>query len=169
MPRTELFARIAVIAALAVAPQAAAAQDEPVIPGPPPEVTSPQAAAAAQAAPQVPTRPRDIQLVFEREIFSYAGAGRRDPFRSLADQEGMGPLFDDLKLRMIIHSEQAGQSVALVVDGAKKVYRLRKGDVVGNATVLDITQERVTFMVEDFGNRRQEVLDLKEQNQKEGA
>jgi hypothetical protein len=70
---------------------------------------------------------------------------------------------------MIIHSDQPGQSVALVVDGSKKVYRLRKGDVVGNATVLDINAERVTFSVEDFGNRRQEVLDLKAQNLKEGA
>jgi hypothetical protein len=137
---------------------------------PSPSVAQEGAAATAQAgATQPPTRPRDIQLVFEREVFSYAAASRRDPFRSLADQDGIGPLFDDLKLRMIIHSDQPGQSVALVVDGAKKVYRLRKGDVVGNATVLDINAERVTFSVEDFGNRRQEVLDLKAQNQKEGA
>jgi mitochondrial fission protein ELM1 len=68
---------------------------------------------------------------------------------------------------MIIYSPRPGQSVALLVDGAKKLYRLRKGETVGNATVLDITQSQVTFSVEDYGNRRQEVLDLK--NQKEGA
>jgi Tfp pilus assembly protein PilP len=156
MSRIERFALIAVVAAgLAYAPRPVAAQEG--------------TAAAASGEAVAPTRPRDIQLVFEREVFSYAASSRRDPFRSLADQEGIGPLFDDLKLRMIIHSDQAGQSVALVVDGSKKVYRLRKGDVVGNATVLDITQERVTFTVEDFGNRRQEVLDLKAQNQQEGA
>ncbi|HUF68306.1 MAG TPA: hypothetical protein VMM79_06595 [Longimicrobiales bacterium] len=154
MSRIERFALIAVVAAgLAYAPWPVAAQ----------------AGTAAAGEAVTPTQPRDIQLVFEREVFSYAASSRRDPFRSLADQEGIGPLFDDLKLRMIIHSDQAGQSVALVVDGSKKVYRLRKGDVVGNATVLDITQERVTFTVEDFGNRRQEVLDLKAQNQQEGA
>lgn len=156
MSRIERFALIAVVAAgLAYAPRPVAAQEG--------------TAAAGSGEAVAPTRPRDIQLVFEREVFSYAASSRRDPFRSLADQEGIGPLFDDLKLRMIIHSDQAGQSVALVVDGSKKVYRLRKGDVVGNATVLDITQERVTFTVEDFGNRRQEVLDLKAQNQQEGA
>jgi Tfp pilus assembly protein PilP len=156
MSRIERFALIAVVAAgLAYAPRPVAAQEG--------------TAAAASGEAVAPTRPRDIQLVFEREVFSYAASSRRDPFRSLADQDGIGPLFDDLKLRMIIHSDQAGQSVALVVDGSKKVYRLRKGDVVGNATVLDITQERVTFTVEDFGNRRQEVLDLKAQNQQEGA
>jgi hypothetical protein len=160
MSRTERIALTAVVlAGLAYAPAPAAAQAA---------ATGAQATAENGAA-QIPTRPRDIQLVFEREIFSYAGGERRDPFRSLADQGGIGPLFDDLKLRMIIHSDQPGQSVALVVDGSKKVYRLRKGDVVGNATVLDINAERVTFSVEDFGNRRQEVLDLKAQNLKEGA
>jgi len=125
-----------------------------------------EAAAPANRPAQAGTRPRDIQLVFEREVFHYASANRRDPFRSLASA-GMGPLFDDLTLRMIIYSPRPGQSVALLVDGSKKIYRLRKGEVVGNATVLEITESRVTFSVEDYGNRRQEVLDLK--NQKEGA
>lgn len=159
MSRIERIALVAVIAAGTLyVPRPVAAQQGAA-----------EAAAPGTPAVQAPTRPRDIQLVFEREIFSYAANSRRDPFRSLADQDGIGPLFDDLKLRMIIHSDQPGQSVALVVDGSKKVYRLRKGDVVGNATVLDIAEQRVTFSVEDFGNRRQEVLDLKAQNQKEGA
>jgi hypothetical protein len=128
---------------------------------------NPPAATPAPGTP--PLRPRDIQLVFEREIFHYAANARRDPFRSLAAEEGLGPLFDDLTLRMIIYSPRPGQSVALLVDGSKKTYRLRKGDVVGNATVLDITAEKVVFAVEDFGNRRQEVLNLKETNPKEGA
>jgi hypothetical protein len=161
MSRTERIALVAAVAAgLAFAPSPSVAQEG---------AAAGTQATAETGATQTPARPRDIQLVFEREVFSYSAASRRDPFRSLADQDGIGPLFDDLKLRMIIHSDQPGQSVALVVDGSKKVYRLRKGDVVGNATVLDINAERVTFSVEDFGNRRQEVLDLKAQNLKEGA
>jgi len=160
MSRTERNVLPVLIAAgLAFAARPATAQE--------PAAATPSA--AASGAPQVPVQPHDVQLVFEREVFTYARAGRRDPFRSLANEEGMGPLFDDLKLRMIIHSNQPGQSVALVVDGSQKVFRLHKGDVVGNATVLDIKEDQVTFMVEDFGNRRQEVLDLKAQNQKEGA
>jgi hypothetical protein len=73
-----------------------------------------------------------------------------------------------LKLRMIIHSPLPNQSVALLADGASKIYRLRRGDMIGNATVIDITATKVTFTVDDFGNRRQEVLDIKA-NQKEGA
>ncbi|MGD8276674.1 MAG: hypothetical protein PVH00_01550 [Gemmatimonadota bacterium] len=126
-----------------------------------------QQAAAARAP--LPTRARDIQLVFEREVFHYPVDNRRDPFRSLADQEHLGPLFDDLTLRMIIYSSQPGQSVALLADGAKKVYRLHKGEIIGNATVLEIDQTRVLFAVEDYGNRRQETLELKADQQKEGA
>jgi Tfp pilus assembly protein PilP len=123
----------------------------------------------AAARTPLPTKARDIQLVFEREVFRYPVENRRDPFRSLADQEHLGPLFDDLTLRMIIFSSRPGQSVALLADGAKKVYRLHKGDIIGNATVLDIDQTRVRFAVEDYGNRRQETLELKADQQKEGA
>jgi len=131
------------------------------------EGVTPPAGEARPAPP--PLRPRDIQLVFEREVYHYADVGRRDPFRSLAAEAGLLPLFDDLRLRMIIYSDRPGQSIALIVDGTKKIYRVRKGDVIGNATVLDITAEQVHFSVNDFGNQRQEVLDLKQQNPKEGA
>ncbi|MGH7503607.1 MAG: hypothetical protein ACREL7_17910 [Longimicrobiales bacterium] len=110
---------------------------------------------------------REIRLVFEREVFRYPAQTGRDPFKSLADEE-RGPLFDELVLRMIIHSPLPNQSVALLADGSRKIYRLRRGDIIGNATVLDITSTKVTFTVDDFGNRRQEVLDIKA-NQKEGA
>jgi hypothetical protein len=132
-------------------------------------VTAQETAPTESAARTTPLRPRDIQLVFEREIFHYSDGGRRDPFRSLAAQAGLLPMFDDLKLRMIIYSDLPGQSVALIVDGTKKVYRLRKGDVIGNATVVGISVDEVQFTVDDFGNRRQEVLSLKQLTPKEGA
>ena len=124
--------------------------------------------AQAQTGATALSAARDIELVFEREVFRYPGASRRDPFKSLADEQSLGPLFDDLKLRMIIHSPLPNQSVALLADGSQKIYRLRRGDMIGNATVIDITATKVTFTVDDFGNRRQEVLDIKA-NQKEGA
>ena len=132
------------------------------------QATPPAGVPAADRSP-IPTRAREIQLVFEREVFQYPVENRRDPFKSLSDEEHMGPLFDDLTLRMIIHSPRPGQSVALLADGAKKVYRLRKGDIIGNATVLDIEPTRVHFAVEDYGNRRQEMLELKANQQREGA
>jgi len=155
MSRINRSLRLAAALVLAAAPLAA--QQPP----PPPDAQAP--------ARTLPTRAREIQLVFEREVFRYPLENRRDPFRSLADEEHMGPLFDDLTLRMIIYSPRPGQSVALLADGAKKVYRLRKGEIVGNATVLEIEPTRVHFTVEDYGNRRQEVLEMRADQQKEGA
>jgi hypothetical protein len=131
------------------------------------------APAAGQTQPATSPRPDSAatpRLVFEREAYTYPGAaGRRDPFLPLVGRNAAGPQFQDLQLRMIIFSaESPARSVASIVDATKKVYRVRRGDVVGNATVLDVGPRRVLFSVEDFGIRRQEVLELKSTN-REGA
>jgi hypothetical protein len=131
-------------------------------------------AAASPAEAQTPNRARTVsdaprvaepRLVFEREVFEYAGRVRRDPFQPLTSTSA-GPLFTDLKLHMILYSEDPANSVVSVSD-SRKQYRLRRGDSVGNATVVDIGPTRVVFSVMDFGIRRQEVLNLK--NKREGA
>jgi hypothetical protein len=119
------------------------------------------APASRQATPVVETTVAEPRLVFEREVFHYEGRVRRDPFRPLTSS-AEGPLFTDLRLHMILFSEDPAGSVVAVSDATKKQYRLRRGDSVGNATVIDIRPARVVFSVLDFGIRRQEVLDLKE-------
>ena len=70
---------------------------------------------------------------------------------------------------MILFSrDNPARSVAVVKDAAGKTHRLRRGESVGSATVVDIGPRRVLFSVEEFGVRRQEVLELKPTNQ-EGA
>lgn len=103
---------------------------------------------------------REVTLVYEREVFSYPGSARRDPFRPLTDENGMGPRFESLALRGIIYSTGRGRSVALLADGDGRVYRARVGDVVGNATVVEIGPLRVVMAVENFGVIRQEMLEL---------
>jgi type II secretory pathway component PulC len=70
-------------------------------------------------------------------------------------------LFADITLRGIIYSPDARRSVALVQVGSKRTFRLRSGDVIGNARVLEIQPQRVRFAVENFGTIRTEVLDLR--------
>jgi type II secretory pathway component PulC len=127
-----------------------------------------QASPSGQAARTTVTQVRseDPKLIFEREVFSYPAENRRDPFKPLG-KDASGPLFEDLTLRMIIHSEVAQQSVVVLADGAKKTYRLRRGETVGNATVVQIAPTRVVFAVEDYGNRRQEVLELRPNKEEE--
>lgn len=110
----------------------------------------------------------DPTLIFEREVFVYPTENRRDPFKPLG-QDGLGPMFEDVTLRMIIFSEVAGESVVVLADRSRRTYRLRRGQRLGNATVVSITPTRAVFVVEDYGNRRQEVLDLRPNTEMEGA
>jgi hypothetical protein len=134
----------------------------PVIEAPPPS--------PSDTATLLPTatvlRPGEPVLVFEREVFTYAGRTRRDPFRPLTGDEG--PLFEDLRINVILHSPNPAESVVLLSDNANRVYRVRRGETVGQCcTVVDIGPTRIVFSVVDFGIRRQEVLALK--SQREGA
>jgi type II secretory pathway component PulC len=120
-------------------------------------------ASAGVASAQTTTPPKKapvVELEYEREVFRYPVAGRRDPFSALSRRGDLGPRFDELTLHGIIFSERAGTSVAVLSDGSGKRHRVRRGDVVGDAQVLDIGQTRVVFSVESFGIRRQEVLEL---------
>ena len=105
------------------------------------------------------------KLVFEREIYSYPGRARRDPFKALTST--VGPLFEDLKINIILFSPNPANSVVLLSDTERKEYRLRRGETVGNATVVEIRETRVIFSVNDFGIRRQGILELKAK--REGA
>jgi hypothetical protein len=66
------------------------------------------------------------------------------------------PAADRRSRRAAVHGPDAahdpllrgpGESVVAVSDAAKKQYRLRRGDTVGNATVVDIGPTRVVFSV----------------------
>ena len=102
----------------------------------------------------------ELQLVYEREVFTYRAANRQDPFRPLTDASETGPRFEELQLRGIIYSTSRGGSVAILGDATGRVHRVRVGDVVGNSRVVEIGPLRVVLAVENFGNIRQEMLEL---------
>nr|NIP81810.1 hypothetical protein [Gemmatimonadota bacterium]NIQ57354.1 hypothetical protein [Gemmatimonadota bacterium]NIU77517.1 hypothetical protein [Gammaproteobacteria bacterium]NIX46725.1 hypothetical protein [Gemmatimonadota bacterium]NIY11073.1 hypothetical protein [Gemmatimonadota bacterium] len=62
-----------------------------------------QGAAQQRAGPPGQAAAR-ITLVYEREVYAYSGAGRRDPFRPLTGDAEMGPRFEELTLQGIIFS-----------------------------------------------------------------
>jgi hypothetical protein len=119
-------------------------------------------AAAGQTPPTTSTAPAkpfvEPKLAFDREVFVYPGEGRRDPFRALGGDDALGPMYEDLVLRGIVWSVDPRQSVALVNDGARKLYKLRVGERVGNARVSAIDKDRVRFAVTSFGITRQEIM-----------
>ena len=119
------------------------------------------ASAEAQAPPAVGPPKPPPKLVFDREVFEYPGSSRRDPFRPLSDNDTQGPQFSEITLSGIFVMPNPAQSLVMFQDLSKKQYRLKRGESVGNITVLDITKSTVVFSVEEFGMKRREVLDLK--------
>lgn len=101
----------------------------------------------------------EITLVYEREVYSYSGENRRDPFLPLTNDNAMGPRFEALALQGVIHSPAGNQSVALI-SAEGRVYRVRVGDMVGNSRIIEIGPSRVVLAVENFGSMRQEILEL---------
>ncbi len=106
------------------------------------------------------TRGAEVTLVYEREVFTYQGEERRDPFLPLTQENQMGPRFQELSLQGIIYSSVPGESVVVLRAGSDRVLRARVGDVVGNSRVIEIGPTRVVMAVENFGTIRQEILEL---------
>jgi hypothetical protein len=119
-----------------------------------------RAGQAGQQGEAEAAQPAEVRLVYEREVFAYRPAGRRDPFRPLTDDDEMGPRFEQLALRAVIHDTGQRNSLAMLADGSGRVYRVREGDVIGNARVVEIGPSRVVMAVETFGTIRQEMLEL---------
>lgn len=101
----------------------------------------------------------NVKLVYDREVYSYSGENRRDPFRPLTDQNEMGPTFESLSLQGIIYSTGRGRSVALISANGQ-IFRVRVGDMVGSSRIIEIGPLRVVLAVENFGTIRQEILEL---------
>lgn len=112
-----------------------------------------------------------LQLVFEREIFTYPSHARRNPFRPLTTQDA-GPRFENLALLGIISSPDLNGSIALIgIRGgtgagagqggvAAVTHRLREGQVIGNVRIIEIRPREVVVEVEDFGLRERRIMEI---------
>ena len=107
-------------------------------------------------------RAREIEVM--RETFAYGG-GTRDPFASLFDATLSGPEFANLELVGVYQDLRHPANSLIVVREkvALKRYKLRVGDQVGRARVVQIRPRDVVFTIHDFGFERQETLSLRKQ------
>lgn len=97
---------------------------------------------------------------FDREAFTYAADGRRDPFFSLMKSGELRPMLSDLRLTAVIYSA-TGRSVAILRDiGTKQQYRARVGQQLGRMRVSAIQRGAVVFTIDEYGFSRQETLAL---------
>jgi hypothetical protein len=116
------------------------------------------AAAAAAPAPVVDSGPK---VLINREVFSYEGDGRRDPFVSLLTTSDLKPLLADLKLVGVAYDPRGQNSVAVLRDmTSKDQYKVRVGQTIGRMRVAAIQPKAVIFTIEEFGYSRQELLPI---------
>ncbi len=105
---------------------------------------------------------REIEVM--RETFAYAG-GTRDPFNSLINVGKMGPEIADLDL-VGVYQDLRLPSNSMVVLREKvttKRHKMRVGDQLGRARLVQIRPRDAVFMIKDFGFERQETLSLRKQ------
>ena len=113
------------------------------------------------ASTNVATRGAASELTFSREIYSYPGRGRRDPFMSLLKSGDLRPLLSDLKLVTVLYDPTGRNSVAILRDlSTKDQYRVKVGQQLGRMRVAQIQPKQLVLTIEEFGYNRQELLAL---------
>jgi hypothetical protein len=116
--------------------------------------------------PAVPTAPVTAvdsgpKVLINREVFSYDGDGRRDPFVSLLTTSDLKPLLTDLKLVGVAYDPRGQNSVAVLRDiTSRDQYKVRVGQTIGRMRVAAIQPKAVIFTIEEFGYSRQELLPI---------
>jgi hypothetical protein len=106
--------------------------------------------------------------VYEREVFEYPWAGRRNPFRPLNAGERLGPRFEDLELNGVLFNPEIGSIATFTDRKTNRRYRVRNGDRLGEVRVARIAPDAVTVVVTVYGISRQEVLRVKKDKEREG-
>ena len=107
------------------------------------------------------TAPDTASVVIEREVYSYAGADRRDPFKSLMTTTELRPTSSELRLVAVAYDPTNAGSVAILRELTTKTqYRARVGTLIGRMRVTAIRPKAVVFTIEEMGFSRQETLGL---------
>lgn len=115
--------------------------------------------AAAAPAPARRPSPRN-QLVIQREAFSYAQEGRRDPFVSLMNTSELRPMPSDLRLVVVVYDADGDSRAVLRDVNTKEQYKVRLGQQLGRMRVARINPKSITFSILEFGESRQVTLAL---------
>ena len=95
-------------------------------PAPAQPAPKPGAAPAHSAAPSKPAAEAPATTSLSREVFSYDGAGRRDPFLSLLSTGELRPAFNDLKLVAVAYDPTGRKSVAVMRELGPRVKARKK-------------------------------------------
>jgi hypothetical protein len=139
----------------------AAPQAAPISgPGSSPSGSLPVAASALPPASDISAAAQGrVGAPVTREVYAYAGEGRRDPFFSLILTDDLRPLLADLRLVGILYQSSGGRAVAIMRDVQTNAqYRVANGTTLGRMRVTQIRPRAVMFSIDEFGLSRQDSL-----------
>lgn len=116
----------------------------------------------AEAVADSVRKAREIEVM--RETFAYSG-GARDPFMSLLNTSAAGPEIGDLELVGVYQDLRSSRNSVVVLreKATAKRHKLRVGDQLGRAKLVQIRPRDAVFTIRDFGFERQETLSLRKQ------
>lgn len=129
---------------------------------------APRPAAAQDQADPSAGQSAPLELIYRRERFVYPTDNRRNPFVSLLSLDDAGPQFEDLDLLGVIFGASQGSVATLIDRATERRYRIRRGDSVGNASVVEIRPDAVVFRVTQFGVTRSETLGIRKEEEEQG-
>lgn len=104
------------------------------------------------------------EVEYRRETFSYPQQAR-NPFEPVNAGVQEGPRFQNLVLAGIIYSPSVGSVAVLVDRSTGQRFRVREGERIGQATVLNIRRSDVLFSVAGATQSRQETLQVEKRNE----
>lgn len=102
-----------------------------------------------------------------RAPFVYPLDGRRSPFRPPAARSAGGSAFGALTLSGIIYAPETGSVVVMVNRNTGNRHRLRVGDQVAGARLVEVGPDRAVFRVTGSGTSRRAVLRLRDSQERE--
>jgi hypothetical protein len=157
MNRQKLI-RVAALASVAVAVTSiATAQQSARRPSPSATKSAPMPAARRDTARTDDVR-EELPVVM-REVFTYDGEGRRDPFYPLILTTELRPLVSDLVLTSVIFDATGRRSIAVMRDRTGGMqYRVTTGMLLGRMRVSEIRPKAVYFTIQEFGSDRRDSL-----------
>lgn len=127
---------------------------------------TPGAVAAQETGPEAGAA-EDTAFRYEREVFRYPDGGRPNPFRPPAAGSAMGPRFEDLRLSGILYGPPVGSVVVLRDAATGRVHRLREGERLGDARLVEVRPSEAVFAVSGPTGTRAEVLRVKRDETRE--
>lgn len=120
------------------------------------------AAAQEVAPPDSLVQGEDVD--YRREVYDYPRRDR-NPFEPVRAGVQEGPRFQNLELAGVIYSPSIGSVAVLQDRSTGERFRIREGERIGQATVLQIRRTNVMFSVAGPTQSRQETLQVEKQNE----